>query len=96
MYDEFETAETGFVQKLLRPGITVLDVGAHHGLYTLLASRRVGRNGRVIAFEASPRECRRCAIGGRHVRAWCQPHTHDERSRFRPIQGLIALHPSRI
>jgi hypothetical protein len=50
----------------------------------------------VIAFEASPRECRRCAIGGRHVRAWCQPHTHDERSRFRPIQGLIALHPSRI
>lgn len=65
MYNEFETAETGFVQKLLRPGMTVLDVGAHHGLYTLLASKKVGRNGRVIAFEASPRECRRLE---KHVR----------------------------
>ena len=44
--------------------MTVLDVGAHHGLYTLLASKCVGRKGRVIAFEASPRECRRLQ---RHV-----------------------------
>ncbi len=37
----FETAEIRFVQRFLRPGMTVLDVGAHHGLYTLLASRLV-------------------------------------------------------
>lgn len=36
--------------------MTVLDLGAHHGFYTLLASKCVGRNGRVIAFEPSPRE----------------------------------------
>jgi FkbM family methyltransferase len=34
----------------------VLDIGAHHGLYTLLASKLVGRRGKVIAFEPSPRE----------------------------------------
>lgn len=59
MYGEFEATEMGFVQKLLRAGMTVLDVGAHHGLYTLLLSKKVGRKGRVIAFEPSPRECRR-------------------------------------
>jgi FkbM family methyltransferase len=55
----FEDAELRFVQRFLRPGMTVLDVGAHHGLYTLLASKRVGRHGRVVAFEPSPRERQR-------------------------------------
>jgi len=59
IHDGFESVEAGFVARLLRPGMTVLDVGAHHGLYTLLASKRVGREGRVIAFEPSPRERRR-------------------------------------
>jgi FkbM family methyltransferase len=54
----FETNEMHFVGRLLRPGMTVLDVGAHHGLYTLLASKGVGRSGRVFSFEPSPRERR--------------------------------------
>lgn len=53
---EFETAEIRFVSRFLRAGMTVFDVGAHHGLYTLLASVMVGRSGRVVAFEPSPRE----------------------------------------
>ncbi len=61
MTNGFETAETQFVQRFLRPGMTVLDLGAHHGLYTLLASKLVGRKGRVIAFEPSPRERQRLA-----------------------------------
>lgn len=52
----FEEAERRCVERFLRPGMTVLDIGAHHGFYTLLASRRVGPAGRVIAFEPSPRE----------------------------------------
>jgi FkbM family methyltransferase len=64
-HEEFEGQELRFVQRLLRPGMTVLDIGAHHGLYTLLCSKSVGGKGRVIAFEASPRECRRL---GKHVR----------------------------
>jgi FkbM family methyltransferase len=54
----FETAELAFVEKFLRPGMTVLDIGAHQGLYTLLASKRVGSSGRVFSFEPSPRERR--------------------------------------
>jgi FkbM family methyltransferase len=52
----FEISECSFVESLLRPGMVVLDIGAHNGLYTLLASKCVGPNGRVFAFEPSPRE----------------------------------------
>jgi FkbM family methyltransferase len=54
--DQFERAECAFVSRLLQPGMTVIDAGAHHGLYTLLASRKLGRSGRVLAFEPSARE----------------------------------------
>lgn len=65
MYGQFEEAEMAFVEKILQPGMTALDAGAHHGLYTLLMSRRVGPQGKVIAFEPSPRERRRLQ---RHLR----------------------------
>jgi len=37
-----------------RPGETVLDCGAHQGLFTLRAAARVAPNGRVISVEAYP------------------------------------------
>ncbi len=57
--DAFEEGEQRFVFQFLQPGMVFLDAGAHHGLYTLLASQKVGPRGRVIAFEPSPRELRR-------------------------------------
>jgi FkbM family methyltransferase len=54
----FEKEESRFVEGFLRAGMTVLDIGAHHGYYTLLASKKAGPEGRVIAFEPSPRERR--------------------------------------
>jgi FkbM family methyltransferase len=52
----FERVELEFVERFIQPGMTVLDLGAHHGLYTLLASKRVGASGKVFAFEPSLRE----------------------------------------
>ncbi len=40
---------------LLRPGITVVDVGANVGYYALLAAAGVGLQGHVHAIEADPR-----------------------------------------
>ena len=65
MTGKFEPAETEFLRRYLHSGMTVLDVGAHHGYYALLASCAVGANGKVIAFEPSPKERVRL---GRHLR----------------------------
>jgi len=47
-------AERRFFEAHIKPGMTVVDVGANLGLYTLLFSRLVGNGGRVIAFEPDP------------------------------------------
>ncbi len=48
--DWFED-ETDFVRNFLRPGMRVLDVGANFGVYTLLAAKCVGQEGRVFSIE---------------------------------------------
>jgi FkbM family methyltransferase len=47
----YERQKQEFFARLVRPGSVVFDVGANVGLYTLLASARAGRDGRVFAFE---------------------------------------------
>lgn len=44
--------------RVVEPGGTVLDIGAHAGFYTLLLSRLVGPAGRVFAFEPLPANLR--------------------------------------
>jgi len=44
-------AEKNIFEKYIKPGMTVLDVGANQGLYSLLFSRLVTENGKVHAFE---------------------------------------------
>jgi FkbM family methyltransferase len=51
----YETLEVRLFKSSLRPGQTVVDVGAHVGFYALLAARGVGPNGTVYAFEPDPR-----------------------------------------
>jgi FkbM family methyltransferase len=43
---------------MCRDGMTVLDIGASWGAFTLPASRRVGERGRVFAIEANARNCK--------------------------------------
>ncbi len=41
-------------EKLLKPGMVFLDIGAHIGQYTLVASELVGESGAVHSFEPDP------------------------------------------
>jgi FkbM family methyltransferase len=52
----FEPNEFAFLDRVLRPGMVFIDVGANDGYYTLFAARRVGSSGRVVAAEPSSRE----------------------------------------
>jgi FkbM family methyltransferase len=55
----YEPNQLHFLSRVLKPGSTFVDVGAHIGLYSLLAARLVGREGIVLALEPSDREFRR-------------------------------------
>ena len=43
-----------WITEYLKPGDVFFDVGAHHGWMSMVAARRTGPNGRVVAFEPSP------------------------------------------
>lgn len=51
---DFEKTEREFIQRFLRPGDVFLDVGANAGLYSVLAAKRVGDQGKIHAFEPDP------------------------------------------
>jgi FkbM family methyltransferase len=49
-----ERAELALFRRYLRPGMTIVDMGANVGFYTAPLSRRVGPTGNVYAFEPDP------------------------------------------
>ena len=51
LYGEFSEAEVALFRQLIRPGQTVVDVGANVGTHTLPLAQLVGADGRVLAFE---------------------------------------------
>jgi FkbM family methyltransferase len=55
---EWEPNYMALFDKLLKPGDTVLDIGANHGVYALHAALAVGPKGCVHAFEPNPRLAR--------------------------------------
>lgn len=48
---QYEYWESRLLRRIVRPGWTVVDVGANIGYYTLLFARLVGRSGCVYSFE---------------------------------------------
>jgi len=63
----YEDLELDIFRHCISPGDTVVDVGAHIGLYTLEAARAVGTSGKVLAFEpATPNFQLLCSNVGRN------------------------------
>jgi FkbM family methyltransferase len=49
-----ENYESALIERVLRSGMTVIDVGANHGMFSLEAAHLIGATGRVHAFEPTP------------------------------------------
>ena len=49
-----EGYESSLIANLVSPGMTVLDIGANIGYYTLIMADRVGPERRVYAYEPEP------------------------------------------
>ena len=62
--------EARLLEKLIKPGMHILDVGANIGLYTLFLARLTGDAGKVFAFEPEPNLfsvlCENCAANEAH------------------------------
>jgi len=52
---EYEPFETELLKKLLKKNMTVVNIGANIGYYTLIAANYVGSDGKVYAFEPAPK-----------------------------------------
>lgn len=51
-----DMGELRFLWKFLQPGMVFLDIGSYHGIYSLVAAKRLGGGGQIVAFEPSSRE----------------------------------------
>jgi len=51
----YEKETVKLVNQLVKPGMTVLDIGAHVGYYTRLFAKLIGSTGQLIGFEPHPK-----------------------------------------
>ena len=56
-HHDLEALTAQLVARLLKEGDTYVDVGAHVGYLTLVARKRLGSSGKVIAVEPQPYNC---------------------------------------
>jgi FkbM family methyltransferase len=54
----YEVKKHKALQTFLKPGGSFIDVGANKGDFSLLAARLVGGDGKVLAFEPEPENCK--------------------------------------
>lgn len=75
----------------VRPGDTVVDVGAAYGLYTVALAKRVGESGHVYAFEPSPGMLRwlrqLIALNGVKARVNVFPHAAGDQDAMITFNG---------
>ena len=89
-----DAGDLRFLWRVLRPGDTFLDIGAYHGVYSVVAGKSVTNRGRVIAFEPSPRDRRRLTLHLRwngircaRVEPFAVSSTASETSFFQVVSG---------
>ena len=50
----YDALQVACLSQILREGDAAVDIGAHHGTYSILMAAKCGSTGRVIAFEPDP------------------------------------------
>lgn len=58
-----EPGVTKCAREILKPGMTVIDLGAQYGYYTLIFAKLVGKNGCVYSFEPDEKNFRQIENG---------------------------------
>jgi FkbM family methyltransferase len=87
-YHCFEARELAFLERWLRGGDRLIDIGAHVGLFSLLGARLVGANGRVDAFEPVPATYNRLLRNAALNNYSC---LHPQRAAVTDHSGAVSL-----
>ena len=78
--------ELAMVLALLKPGAVVLDAGAHIGSFAIPLAQKVGKSGKVMAFEPDPENyallCRNSELNG-------------VSTQLQPFNGIVTHQPGR-
>ncbi len=51
---DYEADNYSFLKARVEPGMHIIDIGAHLGLFSVISSELVGSSGRIICFEPTP------------------------------------------
>lgn len=87
----YERSETDFLKTKLRTGMSVVDIGANLGYYTVLASRIVGNSGRVLAIEP---DAHNFALLDHNIRCNGLTNVTAINAALGPSKGTTKLHCS--
>ena len=101
-YPGNDCGELRFLWKFLRPGMVFFDIGAFHGIFSLLAGKKLSSGGQIVAFEPSKRERRRFELhmrlnGVRGVRLepYAVAEKIDTRNFFTVVSGFTSMNSLR-
>src|SRR5262249_7655163 len=93
----YEPHVTDRLRQCLVPGGVFVDIGANVGYYTLLAAHRVGRAGRVIAFEPNPVSLKVLLLNttsaGDTIRVY--PFAVSDRQGFLSLMRIVSIASSK-
>ncbi len=54
MNNNYEKQEIALLKKVLKPGMTFVDIGANIGLFSVIGAKAVGKKGKAYCFEPEP------------------------------------------
>jgi len=52
--EDYEADNYAFLQQQVKPGMHIIDIGAHLGLFSVCSSQLTGPKGKIICFEPTP------------------------------------------
>jgi FkbM family methyltransferase len=88
----YELEKQAVLQRFVKPGMTIYDIGAQAGFYTLLFSHLASETGRVYAFEPCPYEARHLLD---HVRMNGLTNVRVIQAAVAGRSGLVAMSTDR-
>jgi len=53
----YEYQKTNLFKKIVKPGMTILDIGTNKGYYSLLSAKIMDDKGEILSFEPHPENC---------------------------------------